>query len=45
MVCKKFLVLEMEDRVSVCLSIILIIRLYIAIDELQRDVKPIQSIN
>ena len=33
--CKKSLVLEMEDRVSVCLVIVIIIRLYIAIDELQ----------
>ena len=30
----------MEDRVSIYLIIIIIIRLYLAINELQRDVKP-----
>ena len=43
--CKRALVLEMEVRVSVRLIIIIIIRLYIAINELQWDLKPIQSIN
>ena len=40
--CKRNLALEMEDMVSVCLIIIIIVRLYIAINEVQRDVKPIQ---
>ena len=35
---------EMDDRVSVCLVIIVIIRFYIAINELQKYIKPIQSI-
>jgi len=43
--CKRPLVLEMEVRVSVYLIIIVIIHLYIAINELQRDVNQIQSIN
>ena len=39
------LVLEVTGTVSVVLIIIIIIRLYIVINELQRDVKPIQSCN
>ena len=33
----------MEDKVSICLITFIIVRLYIAITELQRDVKLIQS--
>jgi len=44
--CKRILVLEMKDQVFVYLIIItIIIRIYIAINELQKGVKPIQSIN
>ena len=43
--CKRTIVLEVEDRVSVCLVIIIIIRLYIAINDLHRDINNIQAIN
>ena len=37
--CKITPVLEMDDRVSVYLIIVIIIRLYIAINEVHKDVK------
>ena len=40
---KRTLVLEMHVRVSASLIIIITIRLYISINELQRDVQPCQS--
>ena len=44
--CKRALVFEMEDMISVCLIIIITNRIYIALNELQRDVNQFsQSIN